>query len=559
MIRYFPTTGDRHGWAIDEDLRMIRESLAGVAVAAPLGMARVVHCPFWMALAMHSPRVLAHRFVISHADNPPFFYLTQPEFLWAQQVVDLWVARSHEALAQFEALGLPAALIPYAIDEELFQPWPHEPRILRERYSLPDDAYIIGNFHRDSEGADLSRPKTQKSPEVLVEICERARAQGVPVHVLLAGPRRHWIRHELARRGIPMTFVGDSSVGGDDFGPNIVSRQELSLLYNACDLYVIPSRWEGGPQSVMEAAACRRKILSTRVGVSIDLLEPESLFDSINEAVEKIVSDWKSAYLGPTVEPQFARWEKNHTSLAMAAGLHALYRDLPGFARFRRKPRVRRVTDTAREIGWQIRRRWPVPVPVPGVAVADRPGGVLGKLAERAGLIRPVRPGVVFCGEGESGVGAISARATFLSAGSGVVPSGGVVIVETALDAVNLKKAGCGLPVAVCPFGPHDPGGPTGPVVLERSEPETSRKVIGALRSGRPVIYDESVDVRFPVFHAGIPFGRMRSLDEAGRVVAADSGQLTSQAYLPGDEWVADFLRKLAPTLLSPYLNLSRP
>src|SRR5690606_21896545 len=83
MISVFHTQGDGHGWAIDEDLRQIRESLRGVVRETSLARAQVVHAPFWMALAMHPAEVLAGRFVIAHADNPPFFYLKQPEFVRA--------------------------------------------------------------------------------------------------------------------------------------------------------------------------------------------------------------------------------------------------------------------------------------------------------------------------------------------------------------------------------------------------------------------------------------------------------------------------------------------
>ncbi|MGA0176275.1 MAG: hypothetical protein ACO3L2_06070 [Chthoniobacterales bacterium] len=162
LIRYFPTAGDTLGWAIDEDLRLLRGALDGAAQETSLAKADVVHATYWPHLFFHHPRLLENRFVIAHADNPPFFYLTQPSFSRAQNLVDLWVARSSEASGQFRALHLPCVHIPYAVDTALFHPIADR-SALRRKHGIPEDAYVIANFHRDSEGADVSRPKLQKA------------------------------------------------------------------------------------------------------------------------------------------------------------------------------------------------------------------------------------------------------------------------------------------------------------------------------------------------------------------------------------------------------------
>jgi len=119
-IKVHFTQGDGKGWALDEDLRQIRGSLAGMVAETGPSRAEVIHAPFWQNLGMVAPDILERAFVVAHADNPPFFYLKQPEFLNGQQWVDLWVARSQEALNQFRRLGLSAIHIPYTIDPGLF-------------------------------------------------------------------------------------------------------------------------------------------------------------------------------------------------------------------------------------------------------------------------------------------------------------------------------------------------------------------------------------------------------------------------------------------------------
>ena len=343
------TAGDGKGWALDEDLRQIRASLQGKIQESSAAAAQVIHAPFWQNLAMVEPGILRRAFVIAHADNPPFFYVKQPEFALGQTWVDLWVARSTEALEQFQALGLPAVHIPYTIDPKLFFPI-EDKKALRREFGIPEDAYVIANFHRDTEGADLKTPKFQKAPEMMVAILKRVRQAGASFHVLLAGPRRHWIRAELDREGIPFTFVGQAGIAGDDFGKNILSRDTLNKLYNAADLHLVPSRWEGGPQSVMEAAACRLKQLCPPIGVARDILEPISLFESAPQAAEKIIDDIRKSALAPTIDPQFNRWHSSHTTPVLATELVKLYEGLPSNEVFQNKVSVQRPSFLATHI-----------------------------------------------------------------------------------------------------------------------------------------------------------------------------------------------------------------
>ena len=55
-------------------------------------------------------------------------------------------------------------------------------------------------------------------------------------------------------------------------GEQQVSRENMPALYNQIDLYICASTSEGFSQSVLEASACGRGILSTRVGGCEDLI-----------------------------------------------------------------------------------------------------------------------------------------------------------------------------------------------------------------------------------------------------------------------------------------------
>ncbi|GAB4179984.1 MAG: hypothetical protein Fur0032_20790 [Terrimicrobiaceae bacterium] len=537
MIHYFPTAGDGSGWAIDEDLRLIRASLQGIAVETGLARADVVHSPFWTALSMHDPGILARRFVIAHADNPPFFYLTQPAFAHAQQAVDLWVARSREAAAQFAKLGLPAIHIPYAIDGSLFFPIP-EKKALRESLGLPRDRYLIGNFHRDSEGADLTRPKLQKAPEFMVRVCARLIREGLPIHVVLAGPRRHWIRKALSGEGIPFTFVGDDSIEGDDFGPNILPREKLNELTNACDLYFIPSRWEGGPQSAMEAAACRIKVLSPPLGVAADILEPDSLFDGVEDAVYRIREDIKNGTLNRTIDPQFKKWKTSHSAESMSSAIRSLYLDLPD--RISSKSLKRPARDLFDEAVWQFRRR------LPAATQASRSPSIQHEDGLRPSLDEVVRLHGITRSSGSAPLAGFvpnpdrwAGQFRHQLAGTDFLPQdaipGAIILFPAVQDAVNYRTAGgknliLVLPPPVPDFHEYSDA----PLVIGNEDRQASLEILKAMACGRPVLHPDTLDYWYLVFHAGLRYGNMRNLPDAVAMASATLQDIRSCSRHPG-------------------------
>lgn len=275
------------GWALDEDLRRVQGALEGGADWVSLPRARVVVSAWPAALLQILPAALAGKKLVCLADNPPSFYLTTEGFALAASRVDLWVARTREALEQFRALDLPVVLVPYHVDENVFQPMANR-LSLRGSLGIGDRAFVIGNFHRDSEGADLSKPKIQKGPDLLLEISRRLHRVVPGFTVLLAGPRRHWLMEALRRDGIPTVFAGVESGHQDDYPQNILPKERLNELYQVLDAAVISSRWEGGPYTALEAVLAGCPLFSTPVGTSRDVLPEEKLFEDPDSGAARI-------------------------------------------------------------------------------------------------------------------------------------------------------------------------------------------------------------------------------------------------------------------------------
>ena len=551
------TAGDGKGWALDEDLRQIRASLQGKIQESSAAAAQVIHAPFWQNLAMVEPGILRRAFVIAHADNPPFFYVKQPEFALGQTWVDLWVARSTEALEQFQALGLPAVHIPYTIDPKLFFPI-EDQKALRREFGIPEDAYVIANFHRDTEGADLKTPKFQKAPEMMVAILKRVRQAGATFHVLLAGPRRHWIRAELNREGIPFTFVGQAGIAGDDFGKNILSRDTLNKLYNAADLHLVPSRWEGGPQSAMEAAACRLKQLCPPIGVARDILEPISLFESAPQGAEKIIDDIRKSTLAPTIEPQFSRWHSSHTTPTLAAELVKLYEDLPSNEVFQNKIPAQRPPLLAAHISqlrFTIQRRTQTPS-LPDAVHWNHLPGKNPDLDEIMAVVREKLEGwkITFTNSTDAACDIagwpIRDGAPKRHAFQFFVPGfpieklllGATLIAPAVQDILNLRALDILNPAVVLPVPLNVESNDRGVFRIMPGDVAASLHIARALSAGRPVLYPIDSAYREQVFWAGIPY--------KDDVHAVQSAIPTSQEFrdltkAPDSKAVEQAMRKL--------------
>jgi glycosyltransferase involved in cell wall biosynthesis len=361
-------------WALDEDLRWARRALHGELQETSPWRSRIIHAAWWPSALRLGSDVLRSRRVLCFVDNAPSLYARQPEFYAVEPWVDKWIVRSRQAAAQFSTLGIEAEWAPYCADPKTFFRLPPNDaglQALRRQLGLPEGAYVIGNFHLDTAftiGPD--RPKWQKGPDIFAEIVRRVREAEPRVCVLLAGPRRHWLRQRLKSLGVPVFFAG-REIAGDDFAGNILDRPTLNQLYNLLDLYLICSRWEGGPHSILEASFSKTKILSTRVGIAEDVLETRSLFDTIPEAVTRILEDIRDGILEATCQPQYDKVVARNSPPKLFEALQRIYQKFP------QEPKKRPLEGTLARLSSQARRllrRRYTPPTVLGMLEGGKPG-----------------------------------------------------------------------------------------------------------------------------------------------------------------------------------------
>ena len=88
--------------------------------------------------------------------------------------------------------------------------------------------------------------------------------------MVITGKRRNYLIENFELYKIPYKYF------------EMVDLKTLNELYNLLDIYLVTSRVEGGPQSIIECAINKTPLLSTDVGIASEILSKESIFDLSN-------------------------------------------------------------------------------------------------------------------------------------------------------------------------------------------------------------------------------------------------------------------------------------
>ena len=170
--------------------------------------------------------------------------------------------------------------IPLGVDTRYFKPAKGQEKIsARQKWNIPAESLVIGSFQKDGVGwGEGDVAKLIKGPDLFAEIVEKI-AKNFDVTVLLTGPARGYIKRELEKRDIRYRHTYFSNY------------HQIVQAYHALDCYLMTSREEGGPKSILESAACDIPVIASDIGMAPDVFTGESkkfLFSphSPNDAVE---------------------------------------------------------------------------------------------------------------------------------------------------------------------------------------------------------------------------------------------------------------------------------
>ena len=204
---------------------------------------------------------------IHHLDEKKF---NIKDFKRLDEYVDTYHIITNKTRDHLENLtNKPIFYSPFWIDGNKFYQI-KEKRKLRKNLNLPLKEFLVGSFQRDTEGSDNISPKLEKGPDNFIKILENLKIKNKNLKVVLTGKRRDYIINKLDEIEIPYYYF------------QMVDNKKLNDLYNSLDLYVVASRVEGGPQSILECAITKTPIISTDVGIASEILSPVSIFNMNN-------------------------------------------------------------------------------------------------------------------------------------------------------------------------------------------------------------------------------------------------------------------------------------
>lgn len=171
-------------------------------------------------------------------------------------------------------LGVPAALVDvvYCGVDETFHPLPAiQVTSFRRERALPDRFILF-----------LGTLEPRKNVQTLIRAYARWRKAepGIPKLVVAGGKGWYYdqIFAEVERLGL----------AGDVIFPGYVMQEELPWWYNAADLFVYPSRFEGFGLPVLEAMACGIPVVTTNAASLPEVAGDAALFVSPDDETQLI-------------------------------------------------------------------------------------------------------------------------------------------------------------------------------------------------------------------------------------------------------------------------------
>tara|TARA_Y100000996_G_scaffold302974_1_gene240309 strand:+ start:208 stop:1125 length:918 start_codon:yes stop_codon:yes gene_type:complete len=221
----------------------------------------------WKKLPM---RILKKKKVlctIHHIDESKFKNKEEKDFLERDKIVDVYHCISQNTEEQVKSITRKKTVnLPFWANQNIFFDIKDQEK-LRDKYKISKNDFLIGSFQRDTEGKDLVSPKLSKGPDQFVQIVKNIQKKQNNIAVLLTGRRRQYVINELKEAGIKYYYF------------EMVSFDELNEMYNMLNLYIVSSRVEGGPQSILECGLSKTPIISTDVGIASQILSKESIYD----------------------------------------------------------------------------------------------------------------------------------------------------------------------------------------------------------------------------------------------------------------------------------------
>ncbi len=333
---------DGKAWAID----MIRKDTENALIRLGLSQTRnfitadIIHNIWWnnFLKIKYIPIRFKKNIILTAVnfidlENKNYFLLK--EFHQANKYAKVWISPSEKQTRILEKYCQQVVTIPYYLNFKLFNYYENiNKQTIYKKYGIPEnllkDKIVISSFQRDSLGNDLSKPKWQKGPELLIDLLKDLPKD--KFILLLSGPRRHFVINQCKKYNIPYYYIG-KEIKVDDINVNALPFTEMPDLYRITDLYLVTSKSEGGPKAILEATSLKTPIFSTDVGLAADFLNKKNVFSDkkqYKKAVYNFVNNYteNNEQIKSIVEEQYHNCISKCRQDVLDNKLNTVYQDL---------------------------------------------------------------------------------------------------------------------------------------------------------------------------------------------------------------------------------------
>ncbi|MDH5415396.1 MAG: glycosyltransferase, partial [Flavobacteriaceae bacterium] len=140
------------------------------------------------------------------------------------------------------------------VNAERFSPL-DEVSAIRKKYQLPEAVYLIGMF---------ASIKYQKNHPMILRCAKQLVMQGLEFRLVLVGDQLYGGMHGSGEyaNGIKKYILSE---GLSEYVIMLGNQEKVEELYNACDITVLPSYFEGMPNVALESMACGVPVVATDV------------------------------------------------------------------------------------------------------------------------------------------------------------------------------------------------------------------------------------------------------------------------------------------------------